>query len=141
LHARAFLVSSFFWKPLIHAGLICRDAGLDAGRVVTGAELARLSPGDFSKTVQDCNVFVKRLPAQKEQIVNELRNNGNVVGFMGDGINDVPALKAADVGFRWIPRYVQRDRRKLSAAVLPMPPIQILTNSLLYDFSQTGIPT
>ena len=52
---------------------VCRDVGLDAERIVTGAELSQLSPGDFSKTVQDSNVFVKLSPAQKEQIVKELR--------------------------------------------------------------------
>ncbi len=168
---------------------VCRDVGLDADRIVTGAELSRLSPGDFSQTVQDCNVFVKLSPAQKEQIVKELRKNGHVVGFMGDGINDAPALKAADVGisvdsavdvakesadivlleksllvleegimegrkvFANIVKYIRMGASSnfgnmfsvIGASYLlpflPMQPMQILTNNLLYDFSQTGIPT
>ena len=168
---------------------VCRDVGLDADRIVTGTELSGLSPGDFSKTVQECNAFVKLSPAQKEQIVKELRNNGHVVGFMGDGINDAPALKAADVGisvdsavdvakeaadivlleksllvleegimegrkvFANIVKYIRMGASSnfgnmfsvIGASYLlpflPMQPIQILTNNLLYDFSQTGIPT
>jgi P-type Mg2+ transporter len=76
----------------------CGDVGLHIDRMVTGAELSRLSPEDFSKTVEESNVFVKLSPTQKEQIVRDMRRNGHVVGFMGDGINDAPALKAADVG-------------------------------------------
>ena len=77
---------------------VCRDVGLRVEGIVTGAELSQLSPGEFSRTVSACNVFVKLSPIQKEQIVQDLRRNGQVVGFMGDGINDAPALKAADVG-------------------------------------------
>jgi len=168
---------------------VCRDVGLNADQIVTGAELSQLSPSDFSKTVQNCNVFVKLSPAQKEQIVKELRNNGHVVGFMGDGINDAPALKAADVGisvdsavdvakeaadivlleksllvlevgimegrrvFANIVKYIRMGASSnfgnmfsvVGASYLlpflPMQPVQILTNNLLYDFSQTGIPT
>ncbi len=168
---------------------VCRDVGLDAGRIITGSELSRLSPGDFSKTVQDGNVFVKLSPAQKEQIVKDLRKNGHVVGFMGDGINDAPAMKAADVGisvdsavdvakeaadivlleksllvleegivegrkvFANIVKYIRMGASSnfgnmfsvVGASYLlpflPMLPVQILTNNLLYDFSQTGIPT
>lgn len=168
---------------------VCRDVGLDADRIVTGAELSRLSPDDFSETVQNSNVFVKLSPAQKEQIVMELRKNGHVVGFMGDGINDAPALQAADVGisvdsavdvakesadivlleknllvlkegimegrkvFANIVKYIRMGASSnfgnmfsvVGASYLlpflPMQPVQILTNNLLYDFSQTGIPT
>ncbi|MCX6582145.1 MAG: magnesium-translocating P-type ATPase [Candidatus Aminicenantes bacterium] len=168
---------------------VCRDVGLDTDRIVTGAELSRLSPDDFSETVQNCNVFVKLSPAQKEQIVMELRKNGHVVGFMGDGINDAPALQAADVGisvdsavdvakesadivlleknllvlkegimegrkvFANIVKYIRMGASSnfgnmfsvVGASYLlpflPMQPVQILTNNLLYDFSQTGIPT
>ncbi len=170
-------------------GKVCRDVGLAVEGLVTGAELARLSPGEFSETVQNSNVFVKLSPAQKEQIVKELRNQGHVVGFMGDGINDAPALKAADVGisvdsavdvakeaadivlleknllvleegimegrkvFANIVKYIRMGASSnlgnmfsvVGASYLlpflPMLPVQILANNLLYDFSQTGIPT
>ncbi len=168
---------------------VCRDVGLAVEQMVTGSELARLAPDEFSQTVQTANVFVKLSPAQKERIVTELRNNGHVVGFMGDGINDAPALKAADVsisvdtavdvakeaadivlleknllvleegileGRRVFANIVKYIRMGASSnfgnmfsvvgasyllPFLPMLPVQILTNNLLYDFSQTGIPT
>jgi Mg2+-importing ATPase len=168
---------------------VCRDVGLEVDRIVTGAELARMSPEELSVTVQTCHAFVKLSPAQKEQIVSQLRKNGHVVGFMGDGINDAPALKAADVGisvdsavdvakeaadivlleknllvleegimegrkvFANIVKYIRMGASSnfgnmfsvVGASYLlpflPMLPIQILVNNLLYDFSQTGIPT
>jgi len=169
---------------------VCRNVGLTIqGDIVTGAELAQLSPSEFSQTVLAGNVFVKLSPMQKEQIVRDLRNSGHVVGFMGDGINDAPALKAADVGisvdsgvdvakeaadiilleksllvleegimegrrvFANIVKYIRMGSSSnfgnmfsvIGASYLlpflPMLPVQILTNNLLYDFSQTGIPT
>ncbi|GAK49993.1 magnesium-transporting ATPase, E1-E2 family [Candidatus Moduliflexus flocculans] len=168
---------------------VCRDVGLTVERLVTGAELARLAPEQFSKAVEESNVFVKLSPSQKEEIVKELRRNGHVVGFMGDGINDAPAMKAADVGisvdsavdvakesagivlleknllvleegimegrrvFANIIKYIRMGASSnfgnmfsvVGASYLlpflPMQPVQILTNNLLYDFSQTGIPT
>jgi Mg2+-importing ATPase len=128
-------------------------------------------------------------PAQKERILQALRLSGHVVGFLGDGINDSPALKAADVGisvdtavdiakesadivlleksllvlqegvtegrkiFANITKYIKMGASSnfgnifsvLGASLflpfLPMLPIQVLTNNLLYDFSQTAIPT
>jgi Mg2+-importing ATPase len=168
---------------------VCRDVGLGVERMVTGAELARLSPEQFSKMVKEANVFVKLSPSQKEEIVKDLRRNGHVVGFMGDGINDAPALRVADVGisvdsavdvakesadivlleknllvleegimegrrvFANIVKYIRMGASSnfgnmfsvvgasYMLPFLPMQPVQILTNNLLYDLSQTGIPT
>ena len=168
---------------------VCRDVGLAAEHIVTGPELSRLSPEEFSRVVREFDVFVKTTPAQKEQIVRDLRSNGHVVGFMGDGINDATALKAADVGisvdsavdvakesadivlleksllvleegiiegrkvFANIVKYIRMGGSSnfgnmfsvLGASYLlpflPMRPVQILLNNLLYDVSQTGIPT
>ncbi|RMH26628.1 MAG: magnesium-translocating P-type ATPase [Candidatus Hydrogenedentota bacterium] len=168
---------------------VCKDVGLPIERVVTGAELARLSPEEFNKTVEEANVFVKLSPTQKEQIIRQLRQNGHVVGFMGDGINDAPALKAADVGIsvdsavdvakeaadivlleksllvleagimegrrvfanllKYIRMAASSNFGNMFSVVgasyllpfLPMQPVQILTNNLLYDVSQVGIPT
>ncbi len=167
---------------------VCKDVGLVVDKMVTGADLAGLSPEQFSRVVRDANVFVKLSPSQKEEIVKDLRNQGNVVGFMGDGINDAQALKVADVGisvdsavdvakesadivlleksllvleegimegrrvFANIIKYIRMGASSnfgnmfsvvgasYMLPFLPMQPVQILTNNLLYDFSQTGIP-
>ena len=167
---------------------VCRDVGIDPQNIASGSELSQLSPEAFARTTSECQVFVKLTPAQKEQIVKSLRAQGNVVGYMGDGINDTTALKAADVGisvdsavdvakesadivlleksllvleegimegrriFANIIKYIRMGASSnfgnmfsvLGASYLlpflPMKPLQILTNNLLYDFSQTGIP-
>lgn len=168
---------------------VCKDVGLPAERVISGAELAQLPPEAFARVAHEVDVFVKLSPMQKEQIVRALQDSGHVVGFMGDGINDAPALKAADVGisvdsavdvakeaadivlleksllvleegiiegrrvFANITKYVRMGASSnfgnmfsvVGASYLlpflPMRPIQILTNNLLYDLSQTGIPS
>ncbi len=168
---------------------ICHEVGIEIASLVTGSDLANLPPEDFSKVVDTNNVFVKLSPSQKEEIVEALRKGGQVVGFLGDGINDAPALRAADVGisvdsavdvakesadiillvksllvleegimegrrvFANIIKYIRMAASSnfgnmLSVVgasyllpFLPMRPIQILTNNLLYDFSQTGIPS
>ena len=171
------------------ASKVCRDVGIEPGRIVSGADISRMTPDEFSRVVQESDVFVKIAPAQKERIVQELRKQGHVVGFMGDGINDAPALKAADVGisvdsavdvakeaadivlleksllvleegiiegrkvFANIIKYIRMGASSnfgnmfsvVGASYLlpflPMQPVQVLTNNLLYDISQTGIPT
>jgi Mg2+-importing ATPase len=52
----------------------------------------------LARVVEEANVFCRVTPAQKDRIINALRNNGHVVGFLGDGINDAPSLRSADVG-------------------------------------------
>lgn len=168
---------------------VCINVGLEVERIVTGTELDRFSTEEFNRAVLDVDIFVKLSPAQKERIVRALRESGHVVGFMGDGINDAPALKAADVGisvdsavdvaketadivlleksllvleegimegrrvFANIVKYIRMGASSnfgnmfsvVGASYLipflPMQPVQILTNNLLYDVSQTGIPT
>ncbi|RFT14935.1 MAG: Mg(2+) transport ATPase, P-type [Candidatus Saccharicenans subterraneus] len=168
---------------------ICREVGVEIKGIMSGPDLVNLKPEEFSRAIEENNVLVKLTPAQKEEIVETLRKNGHVVGFLGDGINDAPALRAADVGisvdsavdvakesadiillvksllileegviegrriFANIVKYIRMAASSnfgnmfsvLGASYLlpflPMKPIQILTNNLLYDFSQTGIPT
>ena len=168
---------------------ICRDVGMAVDGVATGDELARMKPEEFDRAVESADVLAKLSPMQKEQVVQSLRRNGHVIGFMGDGINDAPALRAADVGisvdtavdvakesadivlleksllvlddgilegrrvFANIIKYIRMGASSnfgnmfsvVGASYLlpflPMQPIQILLNNLLYDFSQTGIPT
>ncbi len=169
---------------------ICREVRFDAGEhIITGDRLAAMSEPEVLEAVEVCHVFAKLDPMQKERIVAALRAKGHVVGFMGDGINDAPALRAADVGisvdsavdvakesadiillekslhvlehgvlegrkiFFNITKYIRMGASSnfgnmfsvLGASAflpfLPMLPIQILVNNLMYDFSQTAIPT
>lgn len=168
---------------------VCKDVGLEVERVITGDELRNLSPDEFSKMVQDYDIFAKLSPIQKEEVISSLRLSGHVVGYLGDGINDSPSLRTSDVGisvdsavdvakesadivlleknllildegikegrkvFANIIKYIRMGSSSnfgnmfsvLGASYLfpflPMKPIQILLNNLLYDFSQTGIPT
>ncbi len=168
---------------------VCRDVGLEVERLALGAEIETMDEAALASCVSDITVFAKLSPPQKARVVAALRKNGHVVGYLGDGINDGPALKAGDVGisvdtavdiaresadiillekdlsvlnegvvegrkvFANILKYVLMGASSnfgnmfsvLGASVflpfLPMTPIQILTNSLLYDFSQTAIPT
>ncbi|HMN48403.1 MAG TPA: magnesium-translocating P-type ATPase [Ignavibacteriaceae bacterium] len=168
---------------------VCKDVGLEIERVVTGEELKQLSSDEFTKTVLQYDVLAKLSPIQKEEVITALRQAGHVVGYMGDGINDSPSLRASDVGisvdsavdvakeaadivllekslivledgilegrkvFANIVKYIRMGASSnfgnmfsvLGASYLfpflPMKPIQILLNNLLYDFSQTGIPT
>ena len=77
---------------------ICREVGLDAGEIVLGARIEIMSDDELASLADRTAVFAKLTPAQKERIVRALHLKGHVVGFLGDGINDSPALKAADVG-------------------------------------------
>jgi Mg2+-importing ATPase len=168
---------------------VCKDVGLAVDSVITGDDLNRLSPEEFSQTIQQFDIFAKLSPLQKQKVIISLRQAGHVVGYMGDGINDSPSMRAADVGisvdsavdvakeaadiilleksllvledgiiegrkvFANIVKYIRMGASSnfgnmfsvLGASYLlpflPMRPIQILLNNLLYDFSQTGIPT
>ena len=168
---------------------VCKDVGLKVERVVTGDELRNLTGEEFSKIVQQYDIFAKLSPAQKEEVITSLRQSGHVVGYLGDGINDSPSLRASDVGisvdsavdvakeaadivlleksllvledgiiegrrvFANIVKYIRMGASSnfgnmfsvVGASYLfpflPMMPIQILLNNLLYDFSQTAIPT
>jgi len=168
---------------------VCHDVGLDASEILLGAEIERMRDDELAEASDRIGVFAKLTPAQKERIVSALHKKGHVVGFLGDGINDSPALKAADVGisvdtavdiakesadiillekslmvlqegviegrkvFANITKYIRMGASSnfgnmfsvvgasLFLPFLPMAPIQVLTNNLLYDFSQTAIPT
>lgn len=77
---------------------ICNDLGIEVKGMLTGADLDKMSDSQLAKKVTDATVFARVSPEQKERIVMMLRKAGNTVGYMGDGINDAPVLKAADVG-------------------------------------------
>ena len=80
------------------AASIIKPLGLLGGRVLTGPEISRESDEALQKLVQVVDVFAEVEPNQKERLILALRKSGNVVGYMGDGINDASALHAADVG-------------------------------------------
>jgi Mg2+-importing ATPase len=169
---------------------ICHDVGLDgAAQILLGGQIEKMTDDELDKVVVQTTIFAKLLPDHKRRVVKALQRNDCVVGFMGDGINDAPALRTADVGisvdsavdiskesadiillelslsvlgegvaegrkvFGNIMKYIKMGASSnfgnmfsvLGASILlpflPMTPVQILTNNLLYDFSQTTIPT
>jgi len=77
---------------------ICKEVGLPIKNVVLGNEIEKMTDDELSKIVEETTIFAKLSPMQKSQIIKALRNNGHVVGFLGDGINDAPAMREADVG-------------------------------------------
>jgi Mg2+-importing ATPase len=83
---------------LLVASSIDKDVGLESFQAITGPELNRMSDEALIHRVNLTNLFAEIEPNQKERIILALRKSGNVVGYMGDGINDAPALHAADVG-------------------------------------------
>jgi P-type Mg2+ transporter len=168
---------------------ICKQVGLPVEHILLGSQIEAMSETELAEAASVTSVFAKLAPAQKQHIIQALQSKGHVLGFMGDGINDAPALKAADVGISVdsavdiakessdiillehsllvLQQGVMEGRRvfgniikyiKMAASsnfgnmfsvvgasaflpFLPMLPIQVLTNNLLYDFSQTTIPT
>ncbi|HHV24653.1 MAG: magnesium-translocating P-type ATPase [Methanosarcina sp.] len=80
------------------AASVSREVGLKNSRVLTGSELDKMSSEALMKQVNDNDVFAEVEPSQKEHIILALKKSGNVVGYMGDGINDASALHASDVG-------------------------------------------
>jgi Mg2+-importing ATPase len=168
---------------------VCRQVGLDTETMLLGAQIEKMSDEQLADAAEKTTVFARVSPAHKQRIINALRARKHTVGFMGDGINDAPALHAADVGisvdtavdiarasadivlleksllvldegvlegrkvFANISKYIRMGASSnfgnmfsvLGASIflpfLPMLPIQILGNNLLYDISQTAVPT
>ena len=77
---------------------ICRDIGINVAGVITGDELKAMNEIELSRRVLNTTIFARITPDQKERIIMALKKLGKSVGYMGDGINDAPALKMADVG-------------------------------------------
>jgi Mg2+-importing ATPase len=77
---------------------VCRDVGFDAGRIVLGHEMRALDEAALGALADETSVFAKMTPDDKVRVVKALRARGHTVGFLGDGINDAGALRAADVG-------------------------------------------
>jgi len=79
---------------------ICKQVGmkLESDSILLGPDMERMSDTELTQAVEKTNVFAKLSPEQKAKVVHTLRANGHTVGFLGDGINDAPAMRAADVG-------------------------------------------
>lgn len=77
---------------------ICHDVGLNIDEIMTGLEVETMNDDDLKAKVEQVSVFCKLTPLQKSRILKLLQANGHTVGFLGDGINDAPALRDADVG-------------------------------------------
>jgi Mg2+-importing ATPase len=173
----------------IITGYICKQVGLPVEHLLLGSQIEAMNETELGEAANATSVFARLAPAHKERIIRALQSKGHVVGFMGDGINDAPALKSADVGISVdsavdiakessdiillensllvLEQGVLEGRRvfgnivkyiKMAASsnfgnmfsvvgasaflpFLPMLPIQVLVNNLMYDFSQTTIPT
>lgn len=167
---------------------VCREIGLNYDQVLLGGVIETLTDQQLKRAVEQYHIFAKLSPVHKERIVEQLKANGHVVGFLGDGINDAAAIRAADIGISVdtavdiakesadlillekslmvLEKGVIEGRRtfanmlkyiKMTASsnfgnvfsvliasafipFLPMLPIHLLIQNLLYDVSQIVIP-
>ncbi len=168
---------------------ICTQVGVNTDSLMLGPAIDALTDDALAIAAEQTSVFARLTPGHKQRIIRALQSRGHVVGFLGDGINDAPALHTADVGlsvdsavdiakdsadvilleksllvitdavregravFANILKYIRMGASSnfgnmfsvIGASAwlpfMPMAPIQILTNNLLYDFSQLPIPT
>jgi Mg2+-importing ATPase len=77
---------------------VCEQLGFNIKGTLLGSEIAQLQDDALARAVENNNIFARVNPAQKDRVIKALQSNGHVVGYMGDGINDAPSLKTADVG-------------------------------------------
>jgi Mg2+-importing ATPase len=80
------------------ARYVCEQVGLDGNRIVLGDEIDRMDEAALAHTAEQTSLFARVSPVQKNRILLALKQRGHVVGFLGDGINDAPSLRSADVG-------------------------------------------
>ncbi|EOY2583709.1 magnesium-translocating P-type ATPase [Enterococcus hirae] len=77
---------------------VCRQVGLEFNELITGEKISEMDDRELAQVAENHEVFVKLNPQQKARLTTALRQNGHTVGFLGDGINDAPAMKVADIG-------------------------------------------
>ena len=77
---------------------VCSEVGIHAEKIVLGSQVESLSEEQLAAAVETTDIFARLSPTHKKRVVQALQRNKHVVGFMGDGINDAPALAQADVG-------------------------------------------
>ena len=166
---------------------VCRQVGIQVDKFLVGPQIEAMSDAELTIATRTTPVFARLNPQQKVRVIQALHRDGHVVGFLGDGINDGPALRAADVGisvdsavdiakesadiilldkslmvleegviegrkvFGNVLKYIKMTASSnfgnmfsmIGASALlpflPMLPVQVLLNNLLYDFSQTAV--
>ncbi len=167
---------------------VCKEVGIDTSIVYTGSDVEAMTDFELAIAVEECSLFAKLSPQQKTRVISAFQAEGHTVGFLGDGINDAPALRQADVGisvdtavdiaketadivllekdlmvlergvlegrrtFGNIMKYIKMASSgnfgniisiivaSLFLPFLPMLPVQLLTQNLLNDFAQIGMP-
>ncbi|HHP0375825.1 magnesium-translocating P-type ATPase [Acinetobacter baumannii] len=188
LHAHGVTVKVLTGDNEFVTQKVCREIGLNYDQVLLGGVIETLTDQQLKRAVEQYHIFAKLSPVHKERIVEQLKVNGHVVGFLGDGINDAAAIRAADIGISVdtavdiakesadlillekslmvLEKGVIEGRRtfanmlkyiKMTASsnfgnvfsvliasafipFLPMLPIHLLIQNLLYDVSQIVIP-
>lgn len=98
LHKHGVNVKVLTGDNEIVAQKICKDVGIQVDRAILGTELEAMTDNELMDATEEVNLFAKLNPTQKSRIIRLLQKKGHTVGFMGDGINDAPALRTADVG-------------------------------------------
>ncbi|WP_207703369.1 magnesium-translocating P-type ATPase [Candidatus Enterococcus ferrettii] len=98
LHEHGVDVKVLTGDNAIVAQKVCQDVGIDADKFVLGNQVDQMSDEELQQAVDKIHLFAKLNPMQKARIIESLQTKGHTVGFMGDGINDAPALRKADVG-------------------------------------------
>jgi Mg2+-importing ATPase len=108
---------------------VCTLVGIDHGQIVTGEEMDRMTDPALAHTAENTNVFARISPGQKDRILLALKHNGHAVGFMGDGINDAPSLRAADLGIS-VPNAVD-VAREAADVILVKPGLRVLHDGIV----------
>lgn len=98
LHQHGVNVKVLTGDNAIVAKKVCQDVGIEVSHTLLGTDIEKMDDETLRKEVELTNLFAKLDPMQKSRIIDMLQKNGHTVGFMGDGINDAPALRRADVG-------------------------------------------
>ena len=98
LHSHGVAVKVLTGDNAVVTAKICHEVGLDVGTPVMGRDVARLDDAQLAGIVETTTVFAKMSPLDKARVIKALQSRGHTVGYLGDGINDAPALRDADVG-------------------------------------------